>query len=316
MNGRPWRSRAALVTLAAVTLQATPGAAQRTVVSRAEIDRAVRVHLPVALGSYGELLRFPNDAHHADDLERQTRYLAERFEALGFDARVLPTAGLPILLAERRVPGATRTVLVYLQSDGQPVDPSAWSQPDPYEPVVKRRKAAGGDGWEVVPWETVEAAVGAAGDGAGGTALDPEWRLFARSASDSKGPVAQFLAALRIAGDLGVEPDFDLKVVVDTEEELGSPALPDAVRRHRDALASDMLVIFDGPPHASGRPTLKFGARGIATVTLTTYGPRAPQHSGHYGNYAPNPALRMARILASLKDEHGRVVIPGWYDGV
>jgi acetylornithine deacetylase/succinyl-diaminopimelate desuccinylase-like protein len=77
-----------------------------------------------------------------------------------------------------------------------------------------------------------------------------------------------------------------------------------------------MLVILDGPPHVSNKPTLKFGARGIATFTLTAYGPRVPQHSGHYGNFAPNPALRLAEILASMKDDDGRVTIPGFYDGI
>jgi acetylornithine deacetylase/succinyl-diaminopimelate desuccinylase-like protein len=114
----------------------------------------------------------------------------------------------------------------------------------------------------------------------------------------------------------GVTPDFNMKVIVDTEEEMGSPNLPATVERFRDRLAADMLIIFDGPPHVSNRPTLKFGARGIARFTLTTYGPRVPQHSGHYGNYAPNPAIRLAQILGSMKDETGRVILPGWYDGV
>ena len=77
-----------------------------------------------------------------------------------------------------------------------------------------------------------------------------------------------------------------------------------------------MLIIFDGPRHQSNRPTLTFGARGIATATLTVFGPRVPQHSGHFGNYAPNPAERLARLLASLKNDEGRVTIPGFYDGI
>jgi acetylornithine deacetylase/succinyl-diaminopimelate desuccinylase-like protein len=107
-----------------------------------------------------------------------------------------------------------------------------------------------------------------------------------------------------------------MKVIVDTEEEMGSPHLAEAVERYRDDLAADVLVIFDGPPHVSGEPTLTFGARGIADITLTTYGPRVAQHSGHWGNWVPNPALRLAQVLASMKDEHGRVTIPGFYDGV
>ncbi len=103
---------------------------------------------------------------------------------------------------------------------------------------------------------------------------------------------------------------------MDFEEEMGSPRLPGAVEKYSKELAADMLIILDGPLHISGEPTLKFGARGIATITLTVHGPRAPQHSGHYGNYAPNPAVRLAQLIASMKDDQGRVTIPGFYDGI
>lgn len=279
----------------------------------ADFDAAIRESLPDALGLYRDLLRLPNDAHHPEDIERLVVWLEDAFSRRGFHTERLPTAGSPLLLAEHTRAGAERTVLVYLQSDGQPVDPAAWDQPNPYEPVVKRRGEAD---WEPVAWDDLLGAAASAGPGPLGTALDPEWRVFARSASDSKGPVAQFLVALDVLERTGMAPPFNVKVIVDTEEELGSPHLPETVEQFRDRLAADALVIFDGPPHASGRPTLKFGARGIATVTLTTYGPRVPQHSGHYGNYAPNPAQRLAAILASLEDDAGRVMIPGWYDGV
>ncbi|MGH7483490.1 MAG: M20/M25/M40 family metallo-hydrolase [Longimicrobiales bacterium] len=269
----------------------------------ARIDALVDRHRDAAFAGYRALLRLPNDAHHPDDMHRVLAFLDSAFSARGFATRELPTDGLPLLLAEKRWhTGEVPTVLVYLQADGQPVDPSAWDQEDPYEPVLKERTADGG--WRPIPWESLE------GD------IDPDWRVFARSAADSKGPVAQFLATMAMLDDARIAPDFNLKVIVDAEEELGSPHLPEAVARFRDALAADLLVIFDGPPHVSGRPTLTFGARGIATVTLTTYGPRVPQHSGHYGNYVPNPVFRLAELLASMKDDAGRVTIPGWYDGV
>ena len=223
------------------------------------------------------------------------------FGARGFATRRLDTTGFPLLLAERRVDEAPATVLVYLQIDGQPVDPSRWRQPDAWAPVLKQRSA---DGWEPIEWDRLSGTV------------DPEWRVFARSASDAKGPVAMFLRALDIFDAGGFEQLFDLKVIMDFEEELGSPHLPAAVGQHREALDADMLVIFDGPRHYSNRPSLTFGARGIATIELRVFGPRAPQHSGHFGNYAPNPALRLAQLLASMKDDAGRVVIPGYYDGV
>ena len=122
--------------------------------------------------------------------------------------------------------------------------------------------------------------------------MDQDWWIYARSASDSKGPNIQFLRAIDLLAQAGAAPDYDLEVIIDTMEEMGSPVLPAAIEQYSEKLSADMLIIFDGPPHYSGRPSLKFGARGFASFTLTTYGPRVPQHSGHYGNYAPNPGIR------------------------
>ena len=105
-------------------------------------------------------------------------------------------------------------------------------------------------------------------------------------------------------------------MILEFEEEKSSPGLPEAVEKYKDRLVADMLLILDGPVHSSGKPTLVFGNRGIATLTLTSFGPLISQHSGHYGNYIPNPALYLSRALASMKDEKGRVVIPGFYDGI
>ena len=257
---------------------------------------------PDAFEAFREYLSLPNDAHRPQDIERLVQWLEGAFSSRGFTTERLPTPGSPLLLAERRVSNPAATVLVYLQSDGQPVDASAWFQASAYTPVLKEADEEGG--WREIPWERME----------GG--YDENWRFFARSASDSKGPNIQFLKALDVLAAAGVEPDYDLKVIIDTMEEMGSPHLPEAIEHYRERLAADMLVIFDGPPHYSGRPSLKFGARGISVFTLTTYGPRVPQHSGHYGNYAPNPGIRLAQILASMKDEDGRVTIPGFYEGI
>lgn len=116
--------------------------------------------------------------------------------------------------------------------------------------------------------------------------------------------------------ELKSDPSYNIKVIMDFEEELGSPNLPQAVKDYTKELAADMLIIFDGPRHISNQPTLSFGARGICEITLTTFGPRQPMHSGNYGNYTPNPAMRLAQLLASMKDEEGRVTIPGFYNGV
>ena len=256
-----------------------------------------------AIAFYREFLSLPNDANRPDEIEALNRWVVQAFVERGFDARLLPTAGSPSVYAERLSEGATKTVLIYLQADGQPVDPSAWEQASPYEAVLKAKDPDEGT-WQAIDWDLTHIR------------LNPDWRIFARSASDSKGPMTQFLIAVKLLSEVKPDLGYNLKVLVDTEEELGSPNLADAVRAHSDLLAADMLLIFDGPPHASNRPTVSLGARGIATVTLTTYGPTVAQHSGHYGNFMPNPALALAQILASMKDTDGVVTIEGFYDGI
>ncbi|WP_236262878.1 M20/M25/M40 family metallo-hydrolase [Aggregatimonas sangjinii] len=247
-----------------------------------------------------ELLSIPNDAFFPKDIEKNISWCESNFRARGFTLERLATETVPLLLAERKHPKAKQTVLIYLQLDGQPVDSTRWFQGNPYTPVLKEKVA---DAWQELPWDNI-------------ADYDDDWRVFARSASDAKGPVAMFLTALDAIAAEGIVPNFNIKVIMDFEEELGSPQLPKAVLENQEALKADMLIIFDGPRHISNKPTLTFGARGIATITLTTYGPVVPQHSGHFGNYAPNPALRLAKLLASMKDEGGRVTIPGFYDGI
>jgi acetylornithine deacetylase/succinyl-diaminopimelate desuccinylase-like protein len=248
-----------------------------------------------------ELLSIPNDAFYLDDIEKNVQWCEHAFEARNFTTVRINTEKAPLLLAERKHKGAVKTVLIYLQVDGQPVDTSRWFQEDPYVPVLKKQNSDGD--WEEISWNLIED-------------YDDDWRMFARSTSDAKGPIAMFLTALNAIEEAGVEPNYNLKIIMDFEEELGSPRLPKAVTENAELLKADMLIIFDGPRHITNKPTLTFGARGIATIKLTTYGPAVPQHSGHFGNYVPNPALRLAKLLASMKDDGGRVIIPGFYDGI
>ena len=267
-----------------------------------ELRRAVSDNVDDAVALYREFLSLPNDALHPDDIEALVAWMEAAFAARGFRTQRIPTRGNPSLFAERLQDETAPTVLVYLQADGQPVDPSAWAQANPFVPVLKARDEQGD--WRQIPWESIEEG------------YDPDWRVFARSASDSKGPMTQFMMAVELLDELDAAPLYNLKVIIDTEEELGSPHLADAIRAHGELLAADLLLIFDGPPHASNRPTVTFGARGIMTATLVAYGPRVAQHSGHYGNFVPNPAFDLAHILASLKTRDGVVAIPGFYEGV
>ncbi len=271
------------------------------VLSGAELDELAASFTQQSFPLLRELLSIPNVASVPADIEKNVLWCEAAFSRRAFTTTRIPTPTAPLLLAERQHPGAEKTVLIYLQIDGQPVDSTRWFQPHPFSPVLKQQNKAGE--WEIIPWSAIDN-------------YDDDMRVFARAASDAKGPVAMFLTALDAVKSLGERPNFNIKVIMDFEEELGSPQLPQAVLDNRDLLAADMLIIFDGPRHITNKPTLTFGARGIATVTLTTYGPVVPQHSGHFGNYAPNPALRMAKLLASMKDDDGKVIIPGFYDGI
>lgn len=271
------------------------------------MDALANRHARDTWESLYSLLSIPNNALIADHVDRNVREMERIFSEQGFSVKHLETPVAPLLLAERPAAstdknGAEKTVLVYLQIDGQPVDPSKWDQEDPWKPVLKEKD---GEGWRTIPWNRLNE-----------DNVDPEWRIFARASADAKGPVVMFLAALDACEREGFRIPYNLKVIMDFEEELGSPRLPAAVEKYREDLAADALIIFDGPRHATNRPSLYFGARGIATVTLQVFGPRVPQHSGHYGNYSPNPAMRLAQLLASMKDDEGRVTIPGFYDGV
>jgi len=248
-----------------------------------------------------DLLSIPNDALYPHDIEKNIAWCEKAFQKRNFSTLRLETETVPLLLAERNVKNAKKTVLIYLQVDGQPVDTSRWFQKNPYEPALKKQNNKGD--WEEIPWNAIEN-------------YNDDWRIFARSVSDAKGPIAMFLTAIDAIADEKINPNYNIKVIMDFEEELGSPRLPKAVSKNTKLLEADMLIIFDGPRHITNKPTLSFGARGIATITLTTYGPIAPQHSGHFGNYAPNPALRLSKLLASMKDDEGRVIIPGFYDGI
>jgi acetylornithine deacetylase/succinyl-diaminopimelate desuccinylase-like protein len=274
----------------------------QTGLSADRLDELADQYARASFQNFYELLSLPNDANNRKDIMKNVEWCESAFQSRNFTTKRLPTATVPLLLAERKVPNPQKTVLIYLQIDGQPVDFSRWDQESPWIPALKEKNDEGE--WEAIDWDQIH----------GG--YHPDWRIFARSASDAKGPVAMFLAALDAAKDLDIQPSYNIKVIMDFEEEMGSPRLPGAVERYSSDLAADVLIIFDGPLHITGEPTLKFGARGIATITLTVFGPRVPQHSGHYGNYAPNPAVRLSQLIASMKDDEGKVTISGFYDGI
>ena len=253
---------------------------------------------------YLQLLSIPSDSIVPADIQKTAEFIATGFQKRGFSTKLLENQGKPMVYAEfkKAVPGA-KTILFYMHMDSQPVVPSEWSQADPWKPVIKSKNAAGK--WEEVPQDRIFAQN-----------LDPELRFFGRSTSDDKGPIMMFMAAFDAMNSLGIQPGINVKVIIDSEEEKGSPSIRAVVNANKELLKSDGIIIFDGPSHASNRPTLIFGNRGNTRTTLTVYGPKAPLHSGHYGNYVPNPAMRLAQLLASMKDENGRVLVADYYANI
>ncbi len=268
--------------------------------SKAQVLQAAQA----SFAEYFQLLALPNDATVAADIRQNADWLVKAFARRGFVTQQLANQGKPLVYAEYRstVPDA-KTLLFYLHFDGQPVIPQQWAQPSPWQAVLKKRDAKG-------QWQAVDPAL------LQQQPLDAELRVFARAAADDKGPVMMLLAAFDALKAAGQAPAFHVKVLLDSEEEQGSPGIQRIAGSHAQLLHADGLLILDGPQHASNQPTLVFGNRGASSLTLTVYGPKAPLHSGHYGNYVPNPAQRLATLLASLKDDRGRVTIAGYYDRV
>lgn len=269
--------------------------------SEAKIKQATDGKFLEAIGNLRHFLRLENDGNYTDQIEKNKQWCDSVFTALNFKTRQISTEGLPLLYAEKVFHKNAKNILFYLQIDGQPVDSSAWFQPDPFEPVLKEKK----DGnWIIIDFDNLQKDI------------DKDWRIFARSASDSKGPALSFISALQILQSKKIKPEFNIKVIMDFQEELGSPHLPKAVLENKSLLESEMLFIMDGTRHLSNLPTLTYGARGIATATIRVFGPSYGLHSGQYGNFAPNPVFETAKMIGGLKDDSGKVTIPGFYEGI
>ena len=284
-----------LLSILAVSAQGRPEL--RTAVARWVAQNRAQI-----VGSLIELLSIPNIASDSTNIRRNAEHLLGMLRQRGFTAELLETDGNPLVYGELTVPDASRTLLFYSHYDGQPVDPKAWKQADPFTPMLRTARLDRG-GEPIADLARV-------------TTYDPEWRLYARSASDDKSPIVALCSALDALKAAGMTPTANVRVILDGEEEASSPSLVPAIGKYRDKLRADAMVILDGPIHSSGRPTIAYGARGIVTLNLTVYGPKVGVHSGNYGNWVPNPAQRLASLLATMKDDDGRVKVAGFYDGL
>ncbi|NVJ86229.1 MAG: M20/M25/M40 family metallo-hydrolase [Algoriphagus sp.] len=266
-----------------------------------QIQKLAEEELLHSLERFSELLKIPNNGRIPEQIQANLEWTKAYFEELGYTTQTLSANGVPHLFASREQNPNKKTILVYMQLDGQPVDSTAWLQESPYLLVLKHEVD---QQWEEIPWQSLYHGI------------DVDWKLFARSASDSKGPAMAFFTALEILKKEGIKPAVNLKFILDFQEELSSPQLAGIVQKNKGLFAADGILIMDGTRHVSNLPNLAFGARGIATVTLKIFGADRDLHSGQYGNFAPNPVFAASRLISSLKDSSGKVLIPGFYEGV
>ncbi|GGG52327.1 peptidase M20 [Croceivirga lutea] len=269
--------------------------------SNAQDETTIKSQVAKSIQELKEFIAIPNDALNADDIDDNIFWLKKQFEKRGFNTAELATTNLPLFFAAMPMEDSKPTVLIYMHFDGQSVEPSKWNQTNPYQMVLKKPV---NDSLVTTDFSELD------------DEINYDWRLFGRSTSDDKGPIVMFLNAIDLLQKEEKTIPFNIKLILDSEEEKGSKPLPDAVKQYRELLEADFLLIADGPVHASEKPTIVYGCRGITTLTLTTFGPIKPQHSGHYGNYAPNPGFQLAQLLSTMKDADGKVTIPGYYDGI
>jgi acetylornithine deacetylase/succinyl-diaminopimelate desuccinylase-like protein len=310
-NDRRESLRFIAVSLIAAVLTCAAVGQKRVPIAPARVAQEVRDyrmdHEDRIVRELAEFLSIPNVASDTPNIQKNAEHLVEMLEARGIETHLLPiTERGPVVFGKLMAPEATRTVIFYAHYDGQPVDPAAWTDGKPFEPVL--RSDAIEAGGQRIPFPENSAKQRAV--------YKDDWRIYARSSSDDKSPIVALLAALDALRAKQIPLKVNLKVIFEGEEEAGSTNLTHTLELHKNLLGADLLITADGPVHQSGRQLIFFGNRGDIGLDITVYGPARALHSGHYGNWAPNPAMQLSRLLASMKDADGRVLIDGYYDDV
>ncbi len=260
----------------------------------------------IIIREFAEFLSIPNIAADPTGLQKNAEFIMAIMNNRGIKKVQLlnPSTGgaAPAVYGEVLVPGAKQTLIFYAHYDGQPVNPAQWAKElSPFQPKLFTNALfnAGTN----IPFPS-------------DNNYKRDWRIYARGASDDKGGVYAILNAYDAIIKTGLKPGCNLKFFFEGEEEAGSPHLGEILEKYKGLLQSDLWIICDGPVHQTGKKQIAFGVRGDAHLDLTIYASKRPLHSGHYGNWAPNPAMMMAKLLASMKDENGRVTVKGFYDDV
>jgi acetylornithine deacetylase/succinyl-diaminopimelate desuccinylase-like protein len=257
------------------------------------------------INEFIEFLSIPNVSADTKNIRKNALFIKEMMEKRGIEVKILETKGNPVVYGELNVPNATQTLLFYVHYDGQPVEPSKWIDSLPFKPMIRKGKLEAGT---TIPKPIQFSAIKGP--------INEEWRIYARGSSDDRAPIICYMAALDAINKSNIRLKNNLKFIFEGEEEAGSTNLRECLVTNQKLLKSDILFMCDGPGYFSGDPTLFFGVRGIVSLQVTVYGANTNLHSGHYGNWAPNPAMSLAKLLASMKDDRGRVLIDGFYDTV
>ncbi|MBT6328725.1 MAG: M20/M25/M40 family metallo-hydrolase, partial [Kordiimonadaceae bacterium] len=185
--------------------------------------------------------------------------------------------------------------------DGQPVNADLWSS-SPFEPVFRTDFPYRGG--QDIAYGDLEYP------------LDPMIRIFSRSAADDRAPIISMLIALEAMKDAGISPSMNIKFFIEGEEERGSRHVPQIIEKYKNLLQADLWLFCDAPLHQSDKKTVVFGVRGGFSMSVTVYGAARPLHSGHYGNFSPNPNVELAHLITSMRDEDANILIDGFYDQV
>ncbi len=258
------------------------------------------------LKEYREFLSIPNVLGDSVNISRNATMIHEMLTRLGVKAQLLQSGkpgSAPAVYGEVLTKGAKTTLAFYAHYDGQPVNPKQWADGlSPFTPVLLNERLD--KGGKIIPFPKDEEQI------------DPMWRLYGRGSADDKAGVFAIIAAYQSILETKSKPAINIKFFFEGEEEAGSIHLDEIFKKNQDLLKADLWVICDGPRHISGRKQVLFGVRGDVNIDVIVYGAKRPLHSGNYGNWAPNPAMRLAQLLSSMKDENGMVTIDGFYDDV
>jgi len=254
-----------------------------------------QAHEQQIVDKFATLLSIPNVASDEANIRRNAEHIGTMLTEAGMRVELLELEGSnPVVFAERNTPGATRPIMIYIHYDGQPVNVDNWAS-DPWTPVMRTDMVE--NNGKQVPLRAP---------------FDPGWRIFARSAGDDKAPIIALHSALLALADSGIAPTVNLKVFMEGEEEAGSPNLRRMLETHKDKLSADLWLFCDGPVHQSRRWQLVYGVRGSYGFNLTVYGPNRPLHSGHYGNWAPNPIMLLTQLIGSMRAANGDILVAGY----